>query len=264
MATPLAVLRDRTLPKLDRLRRAARAGIAVPEPTFWAYAADLEAGRDPTPAPTELVGMPCILRSISPTEDTRQGSQAGRFLSLVAEGPGDFPRALARVVSSLPVRAGRRLGAVAVQSYLLNPRAGVTFFNGFYFEEGELEGQNGDVTSGRRRGQVHRGQVERGDARVDWLLRIHRLLGGAIDVEWTEGPGGERILLQARPALFTVRRDPTLSLANHRETLGNVPSPWIVGVYAEVGNPVMELARRADPALPDWGEPYAVRLAGRG
>jgi phosphohistidine swiveling domain-containing protein len=207
--------------------------------------------------------MPCIVRSISPTEDTQEGSEAGRFLSLVVGSPGDFPGAVARVVASLPVRDGRRLGAVAVQPYLVNPRAGVTFFDGFYFEESELEGQNGDATSGRRRGKVRRGQVQRGDSRSDWLLRIHGLLRGAIDVEWTEKPDGERILLQARLALFPVRRNQTLSVANHRETLGNLPSPWIVGVYAEVGNPVLELARRADPSLPDWDEHYAVCLAGR-
>jgi phosphohistidine swiveling domain-containing protein len=82
-------------------------------------------------------------------------------------------------------------------------------------------------------------------------------------VEWTERTGGERILLQARRALFPVRRNQTLSVANHRETLGNLPSPWIVGVYAEVGNPVLDLARSADPSLPEWDEPYAVHLAGR-
>jgi hypothetical protein len=111
---PLAELRDRTLPKLDNLKRAARAGISVPEPIIWAYAADFESSRAPDPGPTELLDMPCIVRSISPTEDTKQGSQAGRFLSLVVNCPSDFPGAVARVLASLPVRDGRRLGAVAV------------------------------------------------------------------------------------------------------------------------------------------------------
>jgi phosphohistidine swiveling domain-containing protein len=261
---PLVKLRDRTLPKLDHLRRAARAGLLVPEPTFWAYAADLEDRCDSDLLTLgERVGFPCIVRSISPTEDTPQGSRAGQFLSLVVKHARDLPGSVARVVSSLPMSGGRRRGAVAVQPFLVNPRAGVTFFDGFYFEESELRGQNGDVTSGRRRGHIHPGQVERGEPRSDWLLRIHRLLGGPLDVEWTETARGERILLQARPALFPVRRCETLSLANHRETLGDLPSPWITGVYSELGHPVLELARRADPSLPDWNEPYAIRLAGR-
>jgi hypothetical protein len=64
-------------------------------------------------------------------------------------------------------------------------------------------------------------------------------------------------LLQARPALFPVRRNETLSLANNKETLGDLPSPWIIGVYSGLGHPVLDLARRADLSLPDWDEPYA-------
>ena len=93
--------------------------------------------------------------------------------------------------------------------------------------------------------------------------RVYQLVGGPVDVEWTEARDGQRILLQARPALFPVKRNETLSLANNKETLGDLPSPWIIGVYSELGHPVLDLARRADPSLPDWNEPYAVSLAGR-
>src|SRR4051794_35182012 len=146
---PLAELRDRTLPKLDNLRRAAGAGFPVPQPTYWAYAADLQREPDACRASTTPVGLPCIVRSVSPTEDTAEGSHAGQFLSLVVKDARDFPESVARVIASLPVRQGRRQGAVAVQPYLIHPRAGVTFFDGFYFEESEIRGQNGEVTSGR-------------------------------------------------------------------------------------------------------------------
>ena len=111
-------------PKLDNLRRAAGTGFPVPEPTYWAYAADLQREPDACRALTAPVGLPCIVRSVSPTEDTAEGSRAGQFLSLVVQDARDFPDAVARVIASLPVREGHRLGAVAVQPYLIHPRAG--------------------------------------------------------------------------------------------------------------------------------------------
>src|SRR5262249_5312585 len=101
---PLSALCDPTLPKLDNLRRARCAGILVPEPTLWAYAADVERGSS-----TDLseicrrTGMPCIVRSISPTEDTARSSQAGRFVSRVVCRMDAMADALARVVASLPL-----------------------------------------------------------------------------------------------------------------------------------------------------------------
>ncbi len=261
---PLSALPDRKLPKLENLRRARRRGIATVEPTFWAAAHDLEGqGNLDLPGLAKLVGFPCILRSCSPTEDTLQGSQAGRFVSVIVHRPEAMAGALARVISSLPAGSGQRMGAVAVQPFLAGSRAGVTFFDGFYFEETAVSGQNTGVTSGRRRGRVCRGHITRGEAQSDWLLRLHRLIGGPLDAEWTEDAGGRRILIQVRPALFPVRRCETLSLANNKETLGEVPSPWIAGVYADVGHPVHEFARRADRRLPDWNEPYTIELAGR-
>jgi phosphohistidine swiveling domain-containing protein len=259
----LSDLDDPALAKLHNLRRARSAGFLIPEPTIWAYAADLEGSVAETSAIPRLVGLPCIVRSVSPTEDTPERSRAGKFVSIVVWHENALADALGRVAASLPASKGRRLGAVAVQPLLLKPRAGVTFFDGFYYEESALTGYNGALTSGWQRGQVSRGHVVRGEPRSHWLVRLHQLIGSAIDVEWTETADGSRILLQVRPALFPVRRCETLSLANHQETLGDLPSPWIAGVYADLGNPVLDLARRADPALPEWNEPYAIILTGR-
>jgi phosphohistidine swiveling domain-containing protein len=167
------------------------------------------------------------------------------------------------VVSSLPLADGQTRGAVAIQPFLVNPTAGITFFDGFYFEETVISGQNRAVTSGHLRGEVQRGHLARGEPVSEWLCRIHRLFGGTLDLEWSESSDGERVLLQVRPALFPIRRCETLSLANNQETLGRVPSPWITGVYRELGNPVLELARRADTGLPEWKDSYAIKLAGR-
>ena len=70
-------------------------------------------------------------------------------------------------------------------------------------------------------------------------------------------------MLQVRPALFPIRRNETLSLANHKEILGDPPSPWMVGVLAEAGRPVMRDFAADRPGLADWEETYAVELAGR-
>lgn len=261
---PLDEFRDSTVPKLGNLRTAARAGLTVPE-TFWAWAADLEAA-PPDRLPDGVPEFPRIVRSGSPTEDTATTSNAGRFLSEVVERPEDFAGAVGRVVGALP-RAGdgRRLGVVFVQPWLRAEAAGVTFFDGFYFEEAWERGGNAAVTSGRSRGQVRRGHVQRGDAHHEWLLRVHRVFGGTVDLEWAvpSAHPGRPVLLQARPALFPVARCQTLSLANHKEILGDPPSPWMVGTLAEVGRPVMRFYERLDSAVAAWDEVYAVELGER-
>jgi phosphohistidine swiveling domain-containing protein len=260
----LSEFRDRSIPKLYNLLRARRAGLVVPSPTLWATAEDLE--RDGPRAALALhgrIGVPCIVRSGSPTEDTAATSNAGRFLSLPVHAPGALPGALARVVAALPVRDGRRRGVVFVQPLIAAVTAGITFFDGFYYEETSAPGGNGDLTAGRCRGEVRRGQIERGEPRSDWLGRVHRAFGGRLDLEWAQPDRGGRVLLQVRPALFPIRRNPTLSLANHKEVLGDPPSPWVVGVYADVGDPIFRLVARADPSVAAWEDCYAVDLAER-
>src|SRR5438270_6873173 len=110
---PLHQFRDNAVPKLNNLRRAAAAGLRVP-PTWWlpAAVAVQESAGAPPPGLTE----PLILRSGSPTEDTRTTSNAGQLLSLVVHRREEFAAHLARVVEALPCdAAGRRLGAVFAQ-----------------------------------------------------------------------------------------------------------------------------------------------------
>ena len=110
----LADCRDPRLPKLHNLGLAARAGIAVPS-TYWIDADSLD-GAGPLEFPA-LAGLtlPCIVRSASPSEDTADSSNAGRFLSVVVRRRSDFPRAVRRVLSSLadghdplPIRGPQR------------------------------------------------------------------------------------------------------------------------------------------------------------
>lgn len=265
---PLARFRDTTVPKLENLRRAARAGLTVP-PTVWAWAADLEraAEADLGRLPEAVAAFPCVVRSGSPTEDTRVTSNAGQLLSLVVNRPEELATAVARVVASLPRGGGRPLGVVFVQPLVHAEAAGITFFDGFYFEETWAPGSNVALTSGKERGQVHRGHVRRGDLHHAWLLRVHRVFGGQVDLEWARpqsGDGSEPVLLQVRPALFPIRRCETLSLANHKEILGDPPSPWMVGVLTEISRPVMQFFHAIDPATAAWEESYAIELGERG
>src|SRR5918992_1817977 len=138
----LARFRDPSVPKLDNLRRAAAAGLRVPE-TWWMPAA--EAVGSTTGAPP--IDGPVIVRSGSPTEDTQATSNAGQLLSLVVREPGSFDESVAKVVAALP-RDGRGepSGAVFVQPLIEAEEAGVAFFDGFYWERTTALGTNEDLT----------------------------------------------------------------------------------------------------------------------
>jgi phosphohistidine swiveling domain-containing protein len=260
----LSEFRDPTIPKLANLNRARRKGLVVPSPTLWALAGDLERV-DPRRLSdvVERVGLPCILRSGAPTEDTDATSNAGQLMSLVVRAPEAFPEAVARVVAALPRADVGPLGVVFVQPLIIAEVAGITLFDGFYAEETRARGTNMDLTSGRLRGDARRGHLRRGDPHDAWLCRVHRLFGGRLDLEWARTTAGQHVLFQVRPALFPVRRNETLSLANHKEILGDPPSPWIAGVVAEVGRPILGYLETIEPAVAAWDEPYAVELAER-
>ena len=270
---PLSRLRDRTIPKLYNLRRAARAGLRVPT-TWWMRAADAAPGSPDTPStmdPPPGSTAPWIVRSASPTEDTDSGTAAGQFVTCAVEEDDrdDFRAAVRAVVDALPRDAGGRpTGAVFVQPLLEPERGGVAFFDGFYYELTTAPGGNRELTAGRARGDVERGSLRRGTPWSDWLRRMARVFrrelssGAALDIELALDNAGP-VLLQARPARFDVRRNPLLSLANHREILGDPPSPWIVAALEEAGSDALTFFAQADPEVRRWRESYAVTAGGR-
>jgi pyruvate,water dikinase len=216
--------------------------------------------------PQSLAGQPMIVRSGSPTEDTQATSNAGQLLSVAVRDPSAFGEALARVAAALPRDdQDRPRGAVFVQPLIAAEEAGVAFFDGFYYERTAASGSNEELTSGQARGEVVRGHLARGDSWSEWLSAVHqpfRKEVPRIDIEFARDGHGY-VLLQVRPALFPVVRNETLSLANHREILGDPPSPWIVSVLAEAGREVLAFFAAADPEVGRWGEVYAVELAER-
>jgi phosphohistidine swiveling domain-containing protein len=260
--------RDASIPKLDNLRRAAQAKVRVPA-TYWIYARSAREGRLPGPPP---IPFPLIVRSGSPTEDTGETSNAGQLLSLPARTPADFEDSLRRVIEALPRGpSGEPLGAVFVQPLLSAEEAGVAFCDGFYFERTFAAGSNEALTSGRARGEVVRGHLARGDAWSAWLGEVLAVFRGEragalkyerIDIEYARDSEGF-VLLQCRPALFPVKRNETLSLANHKEILGDPPGPWIASVVASAGAEVLSFFAEVDAKVARWEEAYAVLLGER-
>jgi phosphohistidine swiveling domain-containing protein len=250
--------RDPAVPKLNNLRRAAEAGLRVPA-TYWLPANAIGIAESP------FRNFPVILRSGSPTEDERITSNAGQLLSLVVNRPDAFADSLRKVIEALPCdTAGRPLGAVVVQPLVPSIEAGVAFFDGFYFERTAVAGRNFDLTAGQARGEVQRGHLRRAAPWSEWLRQVYAVFGRrdrVIDVEFARDRCGY-VLLQCRPALFPVRRNPTLTLANHRETLGALPSPWTVSSMALAATDLSFLAS-VEPAIGTWNEAYAVEAAGR-
>ena len=259
----LASFRDPAVAKLDHLRRAARAGFRVPT-TLWLDAAEATDGVRP---PAGWSG-PCAVRSASPEEDTAESTQAGRFhserISEVAD-EAELAAALARVVASLTRdQHGVPRGAVFLQPWVDAQRAGIAFFDGFHFERSWAAGDNRALTAGEARGTVERGQLARSDAWSRWLERLGRSFRelDRLDLEWAEDEQGF-VLLQVRRAPFAVRRDPLVSLANHREILGPAPSPWIVSALERAGAASFLTFARAAPCVAEWDERYAQVAAGR-
>ncbi|HEU4558304.1 MAG TPA: PEP-utilizing enzyme [Longimicrobium sp.] len=263
---PLRRFRDPSIPKLDNLRRAHAAGIRVPT-TFWIRAAE---GASAGALPPEIARGPFILRSGSPTEDTLHTSNAGQLLSLAVREPGHAEQSLAEVIAALPKdEAGAPLGAVFAQPLIEAAEAGVAFFDGFYYERTVAAGGNERLTSGQARGEVTRGHLGRGEAWSAWLARVYEVFGGearggtgGIDIEFARDEAGY-VLLQVRPALFPITRNETLSLANHKEILGDPPSPWIASVLGVSGREVLSFFSEIDPAVARWGEAYAVEIGER-
>lgn len=263
---PLRRFRDPSVPKLDNLRRAQAAGIRVPT-TYWIRATE---GASAGALPPEIARGPFILRSGSPTEDTRETSNAGQLLSLAVREPDSFERSLAEVIAALPKDgAGAPLGAVFAQPLIEAGEAGVAFFDGFYYERTVAAGSNERLTSGRARGEVTRGHLARGEEWSAWLTSIYRVFGRearggteGIDLEFARDEAGY-VLLQVRPALFPVARNETLSLANHKEILGDPPSPWIASVLGQSGREVLSFFSEVDPAVASWGDAYAVEIGER-
>jgi pyruvate,water dikinase len=260
---PLKQFHDSSVPKLYHLRQAARAGVRVP-PTVWLPGREAAAANSLS-LPSELGSGSLIVRSGSPTEDGQTTSNAGQFLSVVVRVRDEFAAGVAQVAAALPNDAdGIRQGTVFVQPLVCGIEAGVAFFDGFYFEQTVAAGGNMELTSGRSRGRVRRGHLMRDDLWSAWLLSIHGAFRHSmerIDIEFARDASGF-VLLQIRPALFPIRRNETLSLANVKETMGELPSPWSKAALVDVGRS-MPFLGEVGAFVRAWQDPLIIEIGGR-
>lgn len=271
---PLAEFRDPSVGKIHRLGRASAKGLEVP-PTRWGLwklpLGSVEAPRG--------IRAPFIVRSASHEEDRSGGTAAGKFDSVVVEsdGPAELRAACVRVLESMggeghifcqPLMERVLAKGSEENASAGEPRGGVLFFDGFFYERTEAAGHNRELTAGTERGEVKRADLVRGEPFSDWLRDVGRVFskelagGGALDVEYAR-VGDRCVLLQARPARFAVRRNPILSLANHREILGDLPSPWIVDALCRAGQGALGEFARIDPEVGEWNASYAEAHGGR-
>lgn len=258
----LRTFRDGRVGKVHRLARARARGLEVPE-TRWARFDALPDALLPVP-----LGVPCIVRSAATDEDTDEGTAAGRYASVVVRDRGAFDEAVREVLASMGGQGVVFVQALAEDALGPGARGGVLFFDGFHYERTEAAGHNRALTAGEERGEVVAGDLERGDPFSSWLRRLARVFASelesapALDVEYARS--GERlVLLQARPARFPVRRNPVLSLANHREILGDLPSPWVVDALLRAGGGAIDEFVRIDPEVGRWDARYAQAHGGR-
>ncbi|MFT6111151.1 MAG: pyruvate,water dikinase, partial [Planctomycetota bacterium] len=195
------------------------------------------------------------------------GTAAGRYESVEVTRAPAFAAAVATVVQSM--RSAKGEGASVFVQPLLQPEAGgVAFFDGFFYERSESPGGNRAITAGEARGDVTRADLIRGELWSDWLRKVGAAFsadlkgGAALDIEYVR-TGDACTLLQVRPARFPVRRNPILSLANHREILGDHPSPWVTAALVDAGRGALEEFARIDPEINGWDGQYAEACAGR-
>ncbi len=281
----LAEFGDERCGKLWRLSLAAKRRFEVPV-TWWTAlpepphrraggrgapteAAPLEAGAPPR----GLEPGSWIVRSAACDEDTGAATAAGKYESVIVHAFGEgtfaerFAQAVARVAASMRDARG---GAAYV---FLQPLAnlelgGVAFFDGFFYERTEAAGGNQALTAGTARGDVTRADLVRGDPWSSWLARLGRAFAGelaasgALDIEYARS-GERHLLLQVRPARFALRRNPILSLANHREILGAHPSPWVVDALVLAGRAATGEFAKIDPEVARFQGVYAEKVAGR-
>ena len=271
----------RTGPKAAHLDRAIRAGLRVPRGFVVTHVADLDepAVRRQLSASAGDLGVVSV-RSAFSAEDGAGRSFAGAFRTELDVDAQAVPAAVARVRSSwddvgaLAGVDGRR--DVVVQRMVPALVAGVAFSEPG-FEDDWIEaapGLGAAVVDGTDRGRSSRlPRIGRRETPEVWLSPWERRLAELLasvrsefgdepwDVEWADD-GRVCWLLQVRPITATIRRNETLTLANHKEILPELPSTIMTSLIASADTELIGFYAEIDPTLPIH-RPFVEVVEGR-
>lgn len=275
--------------KAALLDKAARAGLSVPRGVIvpeevWA-AAETATLLHSTPRQltlTDPYGLwawlalpaftaPVAVRSAFSAEDRVDESLAGFFhteLNVDAADPLAFSLALMQVLNSARGRSGLFRRDVLILEMVSANVAGVAF------TEREFEDDNINFVTGLGHQLVagdvpgttlHLPKIHSGEGLVlppdappgGWPGRLQKLLravrrvfgSGDWDVEWADD-GTTCWLLQVRPITRPSRRNEAFTIANHKEILPELPSPFMTSLIASCADRLFAYYRRFDRSLP--------------
>lgn len=237
-------------------------------------------------------GEPYAVRSAFSAEDTHGSAMAGYFTSKLFVKSQDVCDALIEVWHS----ADRVQSDSAQTDSAIQPSAEIrrdilimSMVNaknaGVAFTEREFEDDLINHCSGVAEGLVS-GHVEgessslpklrsfestlaESDKLPDFLKRLQLLLRDVRkvfgendwDVEWADD-GTQCYLIQIRPITRRSRRNEAFTLANHREILPDLPSPFMTSLIASCADKLFSYYREFDPSLPAQ-RPFIEVFAGR-
>ncbi|MEM9035627.1 MAG: PEP-utilizing enzyme [Actinomycetota bacterium] len=257
-------------PKAALLDDAHLAGLPVPAGLV------VPPGSEPDRAAIAALGPRLAVRSAFSAEDGASESLAGRFRTELGVAASDVDAAVRQVRASAGA-VGRPVRADVLVMHLVDARhAGVAFTEPGWEDDvvNVTEGLADRLVGGEDPGlrvalpRLRRFESANGD-RESWQQRLAELLrevrrhfgDRSWDVEWADD-GDTCWLVQLRPITRPLVRDEAFTIANHKEILPELPSPFMASVIEGSATELFGFYRRIDPSLPDH-RPFIETFAGR-
>lgn len=257
-------------PKAALLDTAHRAGLAVPAGIVIPPGAIIE------PRLVDQLGERAAVRSAFSAEDGAERSLAGHFRTELDLSPTEVPAAVERVRASAAAVDGPVRADVLVMALVDARQAGVAFSEPGWEDDvvnavdgladrlvgGDDPGMRFEL-SRLRRFEAAEAQLEPWQRRLSTLLRdVRRHFGDrAWDLEWADD-GHTCWLVQLRPVTRPLARDEAFTIANHKEILPELPSPFMARLIESCAGELFGFYRRIDPSQPD-DRPFIETFAGR-
>lgn len=225
------------------------------------------------------VREPYAVRSAFSAEDTQGSAMAGHFKSKLFVELADVGDALIEVWHSADQYGEGIRRDILIMSMVDAMKAGVAFTERDFEDdlvnycagtaEALVSGQvSGDAVSLPKLRPFERSLPETTGLQ-EFLLRLQLLLRDVRDVfgeedwdvEWADN-GVHCYLIQIRPITRHSRRNEAFTLANHREILPDLPSPFMTSLIASCAGKLFDYYREFDPSLPA-SRPFIEVFAGR-